>query len=521
MDFLQEKADRYVIYARKSSEEKERQAASIPDQIYFCKKLEEKDGLTVVNVIEESKSAKMSGQRPKFLKMIKDIKAGKIDGIIAWHPDRLARNMFEGGEIIDLLDSGQLVDLRFCTQQFSKDDTGKMLLGISFVFSKHYSDNLSTHVKKANIRKHEEGHPLGRTKFGYDIKKERYAKGKFWRLIQQAWQKRLAGEKEPRIADWLNKRGFYRELISGKKARKKQYMTSQKINKMFKDKIYCGILNLKGDSEVDLREKYNFPAMITEEEYWEAQRMERSGGQYIKVDKPLRGKIFDAIVPNIEYKPQIINNGKVKYLRYVVDNAHKKKVAVPTKSQLKAIQAKDIVEALDRKFKHISPKFTEEKYREYIKAARKHSEDEFERREQEKKRIRGSRTKAKNDLTNLEENHLLYRKEYDTSQRKIYRRKKTELTNEIKNYNKDLSKMEKEETKFIPDFKKFLNMLKSLSTSYKTFSGDKKLEIAEMAVLNIFAHGGKVLEIELNEPFNSLFLAKILNGSGGGIRTPE
>ena len=36
--------------------------------------------------------------------MLDFIEAGGADGIIAWHPDRLARNAFDGGRIIDLID---------------------------------------------------------------------------------------------------------------------------------------------------------------------------------------------------------------------------------------------------------------------------------------------------------------------------------------------------------------------------------------------------------------------------------
>ena len=135
----QEKANKYVIYCRKSTDEKGKQETSIEDQRFYCKELAEKEKLNFVRVIEEKKSAKKFGLRPKFNELMEDIKAGRIDGIIAWHPDRLARNMGEGGQIIELVDSGEIKDLKFCTQQFSKDANGKMLLGLAFVLSKQYS----------------------------------------------------------------------------------------------------------------------------------------------------------------------------------------------------------------------------------------------------------------------------------------------------------------------------------------------------------------------------------------------
>jgi hypothetical protein len=43
---------------------------------------------------------------------------GQVNGIVAWHPDRLARNSMDGGKIIYLLDTGHLLDLKFPTFWF-------------------------------------------------------------------------------------------------------------------------------------------------------------------------------------------------------------------------------------------------------------------------------------------------------------------------------------------------------------------------------------------------------------------
>jgi hypothetical protein len=88
---------RYVIYARKSTKGEERQERSIPDQIDDCMKREViPNELHIVGKpIREKGSAKEPDVRPKFRTMLDDIKAGKIDGIVTWHTDRLARNMKE------------------------------------------------------------------------------------------------------------------------------------------------------------------------------------------------------------------------------------------------------------------------------------------------------------------------------------------------------------------------------------------------------------------------------------------
>lgn len=140
---------KYVLYARKSTEDETRQVKSIPDQIDECILLANRLGLNVVKpYLEESKSAKRPNNRPIFTQMLNNLKSGKYDGILAWHPDRLARNMLEGGMLIDMIDEGIIKDLKFVTHHFTKDANRKMLLGMAFVLSKQYSDKLSQDVTR-------------------------------------------------------------------------------------------------------------------------------------------------------------------------------------------------------------------------------------------------------------------------------------------------------------------------------------------------------------------------------------
>ena len=117
-------------------------------------------------VIEE-KSAKSPNNRPLFRQMIKDIRAGKYDGILAWNPDRLARNMLEAGTIIDMIDQGVIKDLKFVTHYFTKDANGKMLLGMAFVLSKQYSDKLSQDVTRGVRSRFSKGGKTPTPKHGY------------------------------------------------------------------------------------------------------------------------------------------------------------------------------------------------------------------------------------------------------------------------------------------------------------------------------------------------------------------
>src|SRR4051812_19858709 len=94
---------RYFVYVRKSTNDDENQQRSISDQLAEIRDLVRKEGLEVVDTLAELQSAKYKG-RPVFNEMLARIETGEADGIIAWHPDRLARNALDGGKIVDMLD---------------------------------------------------------------------------------------------------------------------------------------------------------------------------------------------------------------------------------------------------------------------------------------------------------------------------------------------------------------------------------------------------------------------------------
>jgi len=85
--------------------------------------------------------------------MVRRIGKGEAQGIIAWHPDRLARNSVDGGQLIYLLDNQKLKDLKFATFTFENNPQGKFMLSIIFSYSKYYVDALSENVKRGTAQR--------------------------------------------------------------------------------------------------------------------------------------------------------------------------------------------------------------------------------------------------------------------------------------------------------------------------------------------------------------------------------
>ncbi len=158
---------KYCLYARKSTESEERQILSIDSQIKEMLQLAEREGLEVVTMKRESHSAKETGQRPVFNEIVEEIKLGKFNGILTWAPDRISRNAGDLGKIVDLMDSGALLEIRTFGQKFSNNPNEKFFLMILGSQAKLENDNRGVNVRRGLRARVEMGLWPGMAPTGY------------------------------------------------------------------------------------------------------------------------------------------------------------------------------------------------------------------------------------------------------------------------------------------------------------------------------------------------------------------
>ncbi len=233
---------KFFIYARKSTDSEDRQVRSIGDQISELQELAKKENLEIVDTIVEKQTAKKP-ERPMFADMLKRMEAGEAEGILAWHPDRLARNSVDGGQIIYLVDTGVIKELKFPTFWFDPTPQGKFMLSIAFGQSKYYVDNLSENIKRGHRQKLKQGlwpqmAPLGylndkKTKMIY-LDKEKAP------LIKKAFEAYATGKYTLREL---------RKIINGLglRGRRGKMLSVSNYQYMLKNPIYYGVIRCNGE----------------------------------------------------------------------------------------------------------------------------------------------------------------------------------------------------------------------------------------------------------------------------------
>jgi len=236
-------SQKFFLYARKSTDEADRQVLSIEAQLTEDREYAQKENLIIVHEFIETKSAKQPG-REIFEKMLAGIENKEANGILAWHPDRLARNAVDAGKIIHFLDRGFLATLKFPTFWFDKTPQGLFMLSIAFGQSKYYIDNLSENIKRGIRQKLRNGVYPGCAPIGYinELKNHTILKD------QETWQKVrklfLAYATGKYTLDNLQKLALSLGLVS-RRSKKKLFNAS--TQRMLQNPFYYGCFQYNGE----------------------------------------------------------------------------------------------------------------------------------------------------------------------------------------------------------------------------------------------------------------------------------
>lgn len=514
---------KYVLYARKSTEDKGSQEHSIDDQIKDCKALAKREGLSISKIIREEKSAKSPNNRPQFKEMLDSIQSGKYDGIIAWHPDRLSRNSLESGIIMDMFDKEIIKDMKFPFCRFENDSSGKLMLNILFALAKQYSEHISEGVLRANENRLPEGKSSGTPKWGYVRNIHGlYEPDDNFDLIRKGWEMKLAGEGNKEIFKFWTQNGVARKTKITRK-NKRQRTVRPNINTptgIFKDPFYYGLL-VQAGQEVDLRLVVDdFKPMVTEDEYNVVQSIVAANphGKTGKTSKknrttfyPLRGMVRCGVCGSVMYAGASRSHNGERFLYFRCDN---KECTRQTKNIRALVIFEAIYAALD------SIEFTDKEYKAYSKKCSSLSDEKMAELKTEYRSLLGRQAHL-----NAEIRHLTYEVipslKDESKAREIAQRDLSDNETDLVKLEEDIAKVKtKIERVGCAKISKdeFLNRLRNLPQQMRNGSVAEKDAVARFMVLNLEIDDEKRPHFLWKEPFATLLEGKEFT-SGARNRT--
>jgi DNA invertase Pin-like site-specific DNA recombinase len=232
---------KYILYARKSSEDEGRQLLSLDSQLSNMQKLAKDLNLNIIETFTESKSAKAPDQRPDFAKMLKMIEQGKANGILCWKLDRLSRNPVDSGKIHWLLQQGIIKVIQTSEQRYLPEDDA-ILFNVISGFANQYVRNLSKDVKRGIKTKLEKGGYPNYAKMGYT--NDKATKGLSIdedraKYIKRAFELYATGSYSLKaVADKLYDEGL--------RSRRGNKYHKNKIHKVLQDPFYYGVMFVHG-----------------------------------------------------------------------------------------------------------------------------------------------------------------------------------------------------------------------------------------------------------------------------------
>lgn len=495
---------KYFLYARKSSEDKSKQVQSIESQIQVMKEYAKKNGLTIVDTLHEEKSGKTPGIRTVFAKMISFIEEGKANGILVWKLDRIARNLLDGGRVIDMLQNGVIKEIR-TPEEIHLPTDNVYSIAIQLCGANQYSRDLSTNVKRGLNDKLSKGWRPGGAPAGYlnsknkergnndiAIDPERFP------LIRKMWDLMLTGVyTPPQILEIANKQWGYR---TRKTTRTGGIQLSRSgIYKIFTNPFYAGTFYF-GPEKKEYRGIHK--KMITLEEYDKVQKILGRKGKprpqthHFAFTGCIRCAECGSMFTAIEVEKIIKSTGQLKKFTYYYCTRHKK--------DTKCTQRKYISkENLETQIEEELNKYTI--LPEFLNWALEILNEKNDREIEDRSKIYETQQKAiaqtQKELDNLTQ--MRYRELIDDE---TFLKSKKELQSKIAQLKEQLSGTESRAEKWLELTEKTFNFATYARKAFMTGGLELKKEILMTLGENPIIQGGKLV-IEPNS-----WLQPIKNG---------
>lgn len=485
MNTINKNKKRFVIYARKSTESEDRQALSIQSQIFEMKEVAKRENLRVVEILQESKSAKQPG-RPIFNQMIENFKSGKYDGVLCWKIDRLARNSMDAGIVQWLLEKETIQQIKTFNRDYNPEDN-VVMASIEFSMANQYIRDLSRNVKRGQAEKIRRGEYPAVPPLGYliDFKSKKiYIDEERWQFIKDAF--RLYATREyslPKLSRELHKSGF--------RTRNGRKVYSGTLYNILNNPIYYGWFRWNDQIYKGIHAPIISKALFDEVQQAfqiKRHRVERNIHNFLFRGHLVCGECGLTVTAEIRNKKKY--NKQYTYYRCTKSKG-------TDKCSQKYIREEDLEIEIDKQLAKI--KIDEDTLELMVEAAKHQSKSEWNNvRDIEKK------NKMLLDNNKTRQDSLIEKFIDNIIPKEIYNQKLAELKNEEVNLEENLKASKDSFCNVFEKIEQASIFIRKAKDLFAKGTREVKKEILSIISSDILIKDQKILEFRLAEPFNWL-----------------
>jgi len=162
-------ARRAAIYARQSLD-RSGEGLAVDRQLADCRELCARHEWSIVGEhVDNDVSATSGRERPAYRRLIESVRAGGVDTIVAWAPDRLARRPRDLEDVLDLAEHNGLSLATVSGDVDLSTPYGKAVARIFGAIARQESEQKGARQKRANLQQAQSGHARWtRRPFGFD-----------------------------------------------------------------------------------------------------------------------------------------------------------------------------------------------------------------------------------------------------------------------------------------------------------------------------------------------------------------
>ena len=297
------------IYVRVSTDDQRDNGYSIDSQLRMVKEYCEKNNYSIVDVYNDAGHSGKDLMRPEMQRLLKDIKAKKIDKLVAIKVDRLTRNNYDGFWLLNYCEEHD-VKIELILEPYDVSTAnGEMIFGMNLVFGQRERKEIGARTKRAMEEMAlEKIHPA-KAPYGYIRNKETghlEVEPIEAQVVKEIFDLYSKGHSMRNIANIMKENNAY--LKQGK-------WKSDRIYKILTNTIYIGTFayGKYRRKEQDILKVDNYCEPIIDEDTWKITRINLEKNKHPNYGEHIH--IFTSLVKCPECKNILSSNISYKYDR--------------------------------------------------------------------------------------------------------------------------------------------------------------------------------------------------------------